>query len=255
MDDEMTSGGIHRTEEGRMQLRLLRSAAQVPADATVRPLDRKSLDRWVSKMGAAMESNAEKALSRGETFKGGKKKKKKEVLSAAAINALEHKLYLAIRGEYRNRMAIMLKRKQAVLSQTQRAMTPAESQEEHERRMDTATSVLGTHTVLGVEIAFIVSFCVRLGSIAAAGSPDSPPPTLSQELVRVDSNDEHFDDDNYPQTSAPSTAPTTASAPSPASPTSKRGSQLTTRMLLPYYKLESVHQFMDIFAKVNLECC
>ena len=27
---------------------------------------------------------------------------------------------------------------------------------------------------------------------------------------------------------------------------------LTTRMLLPYYKLEAVHQFMDIFAKVSI---
>jgi len=29
---------------------------------------------------------------------------------------------------------------------------------------------------------------------------------------------------------------------------------LTTRMLLPYYKLEAVHQFMDIFAKVVHSC-
>jgi hypothetical protein len=34
----------------------------------------------------------------------------------------------------------------------------------------------------------------------------------------------------------------------PTSP-SKKPFTLTTRQLLPYYKLETVHQFMDIFAK------
>lgn len=90
-----------RTEEQKMKIRLLKSASLVPpeAKANIRPLDRESIDKWVSKMKNATELYGD-SRSRDE-----KTKKKREILSAAALNALEKQLQMAIRGEYQSKLA------------------------------------------------------------------------------------------------------------------------------------------------------
>jgi Ca2+-binding EF-hand superfamily protein len=165
-----------RTEEQKMKIRLLKSAAMVPVEAksNMRPLDRESIDKWVSKM-----KNATEMMGDGKHKDNLKKKKKREVLSQAAINALEKQLQQAIRGEYRSRIAKVSKVPSA-------APAPA-----------AGTAVSST--------------------TAAA----NPVPAPVAEVVM----------------------------PSVAAAEVKKA--LTTRALLPYYKLESVHQFMDIFAKVD----
>ncbi len=159
-----------RTEEQKMRIRLLKSAAMVPAEAKehMRPLDRESIDKWVSKMKNATELPAD-----GRHKDSLKKKKKREVLSQAAINSLEKQLQQAIRGEYRSRIAKVSK-------------APAAAQH--------ATALTAAPTAL-----------------AAPTTSETVPSVAATEVKKA----------------------------------------LTTRALLPYYKLESVHQFMDIFAKVD----
>lgn len=166
-----------RSEEQKMKIRLMKSAAMVPMEARIRPLDKRSIDRWVSKMNAAVEPFGDH-----KPRDSMQKRKKKEQLSQAAIHAVEKKLQLAIRGEYRARMA--------------RGRKLAEGQAEEDN------------------------------------------------FVAEENAEEHSDEEEE--------TPTVTSGPS--SPGGKKGEKkpvLTTRMLLPYYKLEAVHQFMDIFAKVD----
>jgi hypothetical protein len=82
-----------RSEEQKMKIRLMKSAAQVPVDARVRPLDKRSIDRWVSKMNSAVEPYGD-----NKPRDSVQKRKKKEQLSQAAIHAVEKKLQMAIRG-------------------------------------------------------------------------------------------------------------------------------------------------------------
>jgi hypothetical protein len=84
-----------RSEEQKMKIRLMKSAAQVPVDARVRPLDKRSIDRWVSKMNSAVEPYGD-----NKPRDSVQKRKKKEQLSQAAIHAVEKKLQMAIRGRF-----------------------------------------------------------------------------------------------------------------------------------------------------------
>jgi Ca2+-binding EF-hand superfamily protein len=121
--------------------------------------------------------NATELMGDGKHKDSLKKKKKREVLSQAAINALEKQLQQAIRGEYRSRIA----------------------------KVSKVPSVAPAAQAAG-------------SAVPGAASVPIPPPV---EVVM----------------------------PSVAAAEVKKA--LTTRALLPYYKLESVHQFMDIFAKVD----
>lgn len=221
-----------RGDEAKMQLRLLRSAALVPSEAAqkARPLDRQSLDRWLSRMHAAMEGvevtkggrvigGGSPAAGPGQSVKMHGKRAPREALSASALMALEKKLYLAIRGEYRQRMAIMTKRKQTPVPKV---------------AGDGAGSA-NPNTGTGGN---------RPGSPMGGREWDA-------DNLRTESNDEE-DDGAVPGPLTKTTSEMTQTqGPSPPSP-AKKAHTLTTRQLLPYYKLESVHQFMDIFAKVFL---
>jgi Ca2+-binding EF-hand superfamily protein len=172
-----------RSEEQKMKIRLMKSAAMVPPEARVRPLDRRSIDRWVSKMSAAVEPFGD-----NKPRESSQKRKKKEQLSQAAIHTVEKKLQMAIRGEYRARM--------------------------------------------------VRGRAVSAGKEGAETSPLIPDP------------DEHYDDEE-PDEDENSANGSIASAAPVAKVKAEKKPILTTRMLLPYYKLEAVHQFMDIFAKVD----
>ncbi|RYG66231.1 hypothetical protein EON64_10240 [archaeon] len=223
LDDE---DGV-RGDEAKMQLRLLRSAALVPTEAAqkARPLDRQSLDRWLSKMHAAMEGvevtkggrviGGGASVGPGSGMKMSGKRAPREALSASALMALEKKLYLAIRGEYRQRMAIMAKRKQAPVPKI--------------------ASTEGS------------AAAVSANTGPGGNRPPSPMGGRDWEVdnLRTESNDDD-DDGGVPGPLTKTTSEMTQSSPSPT----KKTHTLTTRQLLPYYKLESVHQFMDIFAKV-----
>lgn len=248
------------TEESRMQLRLLRSAAAVPQEALMRqrPLDRYSIDRWLSKVSQAMDLTQEGSGQIGSASNGTKKKKKKEVVSQAALQSLEKKLYFAIRGEFRARMAVMIKRKQAMQQRSGTASTTASATDtamdnnpnssgageplsRASLSLDTTATFQELARVdsddLGDEPFEAVELPVRPSSPApiSPGSPGNPPTTSSSFVAAEQSTV-----GDPPQTAVP---PSTAST--------KKTVTLTTRMLLPYYKLENVTQFMDIFAKVD----
>jgi hypothetical protein len=82
-----------RSEEQKMKIRLMKSAAQGPVDARVRPLDTRRSDRWVGEMNSAVEPYGD-----NKPRDSVQKRKKKEQLSQAAIHAVEKKLQMAIRG-------------------------------------------------------------------------------------------------------------------------------------------------------------
>jgi hypothetical protein len=178
-----------RSEEQKMKIRLMKSAALVPPDARIRPLDRKSIDRWVSKMNSAIEPFGD-----NKPRESTQKRKKKEQLSQAAIHVVEKKLQLAIRGEYRARMA-------------------------RGRRMASASKEGGE------------------------ADPDED---------YDDDGDEDGGDDQ--STSVAGSTEGAAAAGAAGGKGHKKGDKkpvLTTRMLLPYYKLEAVSSginvCMDIF--------
>jgi hypothetical protein len=185
-----------RNEEQKMKIRLLKSSALVPLDATIRPLDRRSIDRWVSKMNAAVEPFGD-----DKPRESLQKRKKKEQLSQAAIHVAEKKLQMAIRGEYRARMA---RNKRVTDADGEAAISEAVGIVANEAHWDDDAAG-GDEDEEG-------------GGVAAVGA--------SMKLLGV-----------------------AGSAPPPKKV--EKRPLLTTRMLLPYYKLEAVHQFMDIFAKVD----
>jgi len=184
-DSGLDSEELHkmRSDEQKMRIRLMKSASLVPMEATFnrRALDKRSIDRWLSKVNAAIEPFGDH-----KPRESIQKRKKKEQLSQAAIHVVEKKLQQAIRGEYRARMARTKARSPGLTQSTK----------------DGAESPTAEH-----------------------------------------SWDEEEDEDDDPFDS------TFEKPVLPKTPDKKP--VLTTRMLLPYYKLEAVHQFMDIFAKVD----
>lgn len=162
VDKNDTETNQLRSEERQMKVRLLKSAAMVPVELQqhARPLDPHSIQKWVSRMDKATEN----ANDINKQEKNHKKHKKQEHLSQTAISALETKLQLAIRGEYRAEQARLRQKRE--MSET------------------------------------------------VSTSPKSP----------------------IHRNNKTSTV------------------NINTRALLPHYRLEDVHQFMDNFAKVDENC-
>ncbi len=203
-----------RQEENRMKIRLMKSAALVPTEAmaNMRPLDKESIDRWVSKMNHALEQTAE-TKNRTNMYNS-KKTKKRETLSQAMIMNLERKLAVAIKGEFRARILAQNKKKQATTSGTNEA--------------DDAS--LANDSLKG---------------------DDSKPNTAESQSEEVNGlGATSSDQQQQQQSDLFETASQTDSEVAIATD-GKKTFTLTTRQLLPYYKLETVHQFMDIFAKVD----
>ncbi|MCL4419262.1 hypothetical protein M1146_04125, partial [Patescibacteria group bacterium] len=221
-DDDDDNGGYHgddknRSEDNKMKIRLMKSAAMVPSDATIhmRPLDHRSIDRWVNRMNSALDlpmttnsfnyrTKSDPGSPNSRLFGSTKRRGKKEIISQAAVLAVEKKLGLAIKGEHKARVAA---NKAAALAQ-------ASSLEAKTIDPNDDISINSNNLI------------PELNNTNHHGDYD-------------DLDDEDEDEANHP------TSPTAKGSPK------KEQGTLTTRQLLPYYKLESVHQFMDIFAKVD----
>jgi WD40 repeat protein/Ca2+-binding EF-hand superfamily protein len=189
-DDDMNKA---RTEENKMRIRLLKSAALVPPEArsNERPLDKDSLEKWSKKLTTAVES--------GDRFgRDGRrlKKKKKEIISQAQVIQIETRLSLAIRAEYRARTG--------------------------KKGGNSAPSVDETMLQAGKEAGI---------TLVSTNEP------TDHDFHEAEIEEHHHIDEPVEVVEATSPA--------------KKNFTLTTRQLLPYYRLESVHQFMDIFAKVD----
>lgn len=196
-----------RQEENRMKIRLMKSAALVPAEAlaSLRPLDRGSIDRWVSKMNHALEQTAD---SKKAGYYNSKKHKKRETISQAMIMNLERKLAIAIKGEFRARLVAQNKRKPNTANGEDDQSTANDSlkglDDSKPNTAESQSEEIGLGATTPAEV---------VNDIAETASQ-----TDSEVAVATDG---------------------------------KKTFSLTTRQLLPYYKLETVHQFMDIFAKVD----
>ncbi len=219
-----------RHEENRMRIRLMKSAALVPPEAMAhrRPLDPQSIDRWISKMNYAIDSTND---AKNRISAAGKKKKKKETVSQAMLINLERKLQQAIKAEYRNRM-ILLQSKNSEPTST--AQTPAASGGGKRPSPDQD----GTDAQ------------------QRPGSPSNPNAggSLADGIAGHQSSDDY--QHGVPPSASMDDLASLSSADSlqQDSTQAKKTMTLTTRQLLPYYKLDTVHQFMDIFAKGKRVC-
>lgn len=93
-----------RSEEKKMKLRLLQSAALVPVEAAVkaRPLDKEYIENQMLRVKKAMDAGVPDSKYKNSKDK---KNKKKSALSHSAKDSLERTLALAIKDEYRARHA------------------------------------------------------------------------------------------------------------------------------------------------------
>jgi WD40 repeat protein len=217
-DDEL---GRSRTDDNRMRIRLMKSAALVPVEAKVneRPLDRESVDRWTKKLSSALEYT-----ERHNKDNKRLKKKKREVISQAQLMHVEQKLCNAIRAEYRQRTG----RKSAG------GINPTISVDESyiEAGKEAGISLLTSNEPIPPsEMEGIHD----LTAAAASGDEDMPHPSANTD---TNNNGANIPINTNPADQLPVE-------------NKKPAFNLTTRQLLPYYRLESVHQFMDIFAKVD----
>jgi hypothetical protein len=233
-DDEFNKS---RSEENKMRMRLMKSAALVPTDAVKRPLDQDSIDRWMKKLNNALEPTNENKYANMRNRNS--KKKKKEMVSQAQVLQIENKLCTAIRSEYRSRNGKKLGSISAA---------PSVDEEMVKAGKDAGISLLTNTGATATEIAKEVG--TEIGhDIDISNIPD--PDNIIEEKDKHFSSSQSPGEFNIPTSSHTNDnnhfTLTSTEAGSPA----KKGFTLTTRQLLPYYRLESVHQFMDIFARVD----
>lgn len=237
-----------RTEEQRMQLRLMKSAALVPADAVAkaRPLDKDSLSRWQTKVKEANSS-----AGTDNKYKVRTKQKARLPLSQVAVNNLENKLMQAIRGEYRARVRKNRDEKIAQEAQRLASMPPAPLLSSPQQEpIDKNTALKGGIKQLSIDTA--APAIQRQPSSLFSPLIGSPMPaqqakTVDQVFEVKEEEDNELMDEEEEDEDSIAAAATKAMRES----VKQRRTGLTTRQLLPYYKLEAVHQFMDIFAKVD----
>lgn len=204
-----------RTEEQKMRIRLMKSAAMVPLEAVPRPLDKRSIDRWISKVSAAIEPFGDHIPYEDHLSK----KRQKDNLSQSVIHTCEKKLQAAIKGFFRS-YAAKARKSRVILDSLGDKSSSSPVQITNSNNATNSDSNGG-----GGDNADVL----KLGDLFTSHNP----PIEGEEDDDEDELDIHSE----------------SSVVQPKSPEKKF--VLTTRMLLPYYKLEAVHQFMDIFAKVD----
>jgi Ca2+-binding EF-hand superfamily protein len=92
-----------RSEQQKMRLRLMQSAALVPPEAKMneRPLDKLMVNTLITKVQVATETGTDFEMRMKAIMDKKLAARKKEILSPAAIAAIEKKLALALRDFYR----------------------------------------------------------------------------------------------------------------------------------------------------------
>lgn len=132
-----------RSDEQKMRLRLLQSAALVPLDAQAkaRPLDREFIDAQIQKVKVATDLGPEwEARFKEITSRPGmKRKKKKATISQATKDILEKKLAAAIKDDYKAKSTNMVAQKTESFGKktlTTRALLPFYKLEDVRKFMD-----------------------------------------------------------------------------------------------------------------------
>lgn len=228
------------SEEAMMKLRLVRSDKLVTAEARQRfqrPLDPASISRWTKKMDDALDITADSLVAKAQDNARKRQRKKKETISAAMVAMLEKKLTAAIKGKYFSRVAKA--RKANVLSQMAKSRITIETEDgdNNNNNSNSANNITDS----------------RNNSFRSAqtntGSTPPGPMSPTGEMAKTASA-MSFDNDDE-SSLPPSAEETLFFAQHIKTGNDRKPVNLTTRELLPYYKLDSVLQFMDIFAKVD----
>jgi Ca2+-binding EF-hand superfamily protein len=221
-------------EEAMMKLRLSRSDKLVPPDARARfsrPLDPDSIRRWTSKMEDALDITADSLANKAQDNARKRQRKKKETISPALMATLEKKLSQAIKGKYFSRMAKV--RKQQMLM------------DKHAKPVNETGEILPPSSSIGTNSSIdAMPFSSQPSPAGNNGNP-SPQFQIARAASMLSINSDENDIDDPDGELAAGIAALTANNKE------RKVVNLTTRELLPYYKLEAVIQFMDIFAKVD----
>lgn len=265
MGDATSKGLLTKdNEEAMMKLRLSRSDKLVPPEARAkfgRALDLESIKRWTSKMEDALDITADTLAIKAQDNARKRQRKKKETVSPALVASLEKKLAQAIKGKYFSRMAKVRKQqvlmekhsKAAAVSET---TTTADAEDNakaglsvhnpNSNNTNNNTNSNNTNSNSANNSNNNNSSSSSGGVPAAMLSPSVPSPqqqiARAASMLSINSEENDFDEDG--ELAAGIAALT-------ANNKDRKVVNLTTRELLPYYKLETVIQFMDIFAKVD----
>ena len=229
----------------------MRSHSLIPPEAlaNARPLDKNSIDKWTLKLHTAIESFGDN-LPKDNAMR----RKQRDNLSQSAVHHCEKKLQSAIRGHYRAHAA-KLRKNRAMLDVVDKSTSTMPTTPKSALKQSSLQSTSSSSTV-------------QFQQQQQPSSPKSHTPSKIGNLFYEDSHDAYIeehnpwdDDDNNNNVGDgnkdnsmydPSTYSSNNNTNNPFNkkPLEKKF-VLTTRMLLPYYKLDAVHQFMDIFAKVD----
>lgn len=227
-------------EEAMMKLRLSRSDKLVSPEARARfgrPLDPQAIKRWTSKMEDALDITADSLATKAQDNARKRQRKKKETISPAMLATLEKKLSQAIKGKYFSRMAKV--RKQQLLM------------EKHAKPANETGEVV---PLTKEDEAAAATNAAHTTSSSGGGllSPTLPSPqqqiTRAASMLSINSDDNNGSNHDFDDPDGELAAGIAALT---ANNKERKVVNLTTRELLPYYKLETVIQFMDIFAKVD----
>jgi hypothetical protein len=275
VEDSNKQGGhseLGGTEERGMRLRLLKSAALVPDEllAKRRPLSR-------SKLQAIEQKLDEAALSEQPKYKLHTTRKKFVPLSHMALMALEQKLAAAMRAEYRHRKrkekededienakkkALDLMMAKELRSQVNLADVEAGSSEHEENTLDdllknVSISVLckpsSTSPIAGREEKATSSgiSSASTGVIVSGGGVADENNEEKNGGDEDDNEDEDHDDlDNDAEQASDELRQIEEQKMLQAIAARQKRRELTTRDLLPYYNLDNVRHFIDMFMQV-----
>jgi hypothetical protein len=234
-----------------MKIRLMRSHSLIPPEAlaNARPLDKNSIDKWTLKLHTAIESFGDN-LPKDNAMR----RKQRDNLSQSAVHHCEKKLQAAIRGHYRAHAAKLRKNRAMIdvvdKSTTSMPTTPKSALKQsslHSISSSTSTVQFQQQPLTPKSSSHTPS---KIGNLFYDDSQDA----YIEEHTPWDDDDVNGGDGNK-ESSMYDPSTYSINNNSMSNPFNKKPAEkkfvLTTRMLLPYYKLDAVHQFMDIFAKVD----
>jgi Ca2+-binding EF-hand superfamily protein len=240
-DDEAENDKL-RSEEQKMRLRLMQSAALVPRETPVRPLDRDNIDKLMSKYKSITEA-ADKSKEQHNYFK-------KKVMTQTMRMKLTAKFELAIKDAYKYRRQNLIQHKEDNYnvkhgSHTAKSPTGASRRESTQSPSAVAQQQAHAHAQ------------AQAHQLHGHPEPVRHLDEKEREMVIKDGSIignlfEVGEGDNAAAAGATTHDSSRRSSVAPdGTPKSPGRIKLTTRQLLPYYTLEDVTNFMDTFSKVD----
>lgn len=223
-----------------MQLRLMQSAALVPRETPVRPLDRENIDKLMSKYKEITESNDKTKDGQKHTYF------KKRVITHTMRMKLSAKFEAAIKDAYKYRRQILMPhtaKEEALKTQKEKkergSMDMGDKDSGKEKAAADGTPRKEQDKKRKESTRGRESIREKMLSVKPKEAEPAATAAAEPDLENV----MHIEGDELVSSRRSSAAPHSDAK----SPTRIK---LTTRQLLPYYTLEDVTNFMDTFSKV-----